>query len=303
MKRELDIIKNVITDKNYRFLYLESKGFYKYMDDEELIRKIYRIRMGKELDLENPTTLCEKLQWLKLHDRNELYHKLVDKYEVKKWVSNKIGAEHVIPCYGVWDSVDNIEYFKMPQKFVLKCTHDSGGIFCCDKYETNFKQLKKRIRKHQANSVYWNGGGREWAYKDVAPRIIAEKYMEDSESAELKDYKFMCFNGKVRCTFVCSERSKNLKVTFYDTDWKRMPFERHYPASEVDIPKPKNYDKMVELAEILSKEIPFVRVDFYEINGLIYFGELTFYPGAGFEEFTPSKWDRILGKWIILPKE
>ena len=143
MTRELDIIKKAITDKNYRFLYLESKGFYRYMDDEELIRKIYRIRMGKEVDLENPRTLCEKLQWLKLHDQNELYHKLVDKYEVKKWVSNKIGPEHVVPCYGVWDSVDNIEYFKMPQKFVLKCTHDSGGIFTV----TNMKLILNSLRK------------------------------------------------------------------------------------------------------------------------------------------------------------
>lgn len=129
------------------------------------------------------------------------------------------------------------------------------------------------------------------------------KYALSVNNQSLNDYKFMCFNGKVKCTFVCSERSENLKVTFYDKEWKRMPFERHYPASELDIPKPKNYDKMVELAEILSKDIPFVRVDFYEINGHIYFGELTFYPGAGFEEFTPDKWDRILGDWIVLPKK
>jgi hypothetical protein len=304
VKRELDIIKNVITDKNYRFLYLESKGFYKYMDDEELIRKIYRIRMGKELDLENPTTLCEKLQWLKLHDQNELYHKLVDKYEVKKWVSNKIGAEHVIPCYGVWDSVDNIEYFKMPQKFVLKCTHDSGGIFYCDKYETDFKQLKKKIRKHQANSVYWNGGGREWAYKDVMPRILGEEYIPELGNKDSIEYKVTCFNGRAEFVTICkgvahgdfSERFND----HYDRNWNKLPFFVNYKSSGETISKPSFMDEIIEYAEILAKDIPQVRVDGYYINGRYLFGEMTFYTWNGFMKFEPEEWDTILGERLDL---
>ena len=146
---------------------------------------------------------------------------------------------------------------------------------------------------------------REWPYKNIKPRIIIEKYMENDDKTELKDYKFMCFNGKVRCSFVCSDRygKDGLKVDFYDLEWNKMPFQRHYPNSKKDIPKPKNYDLMIKLAEKLSSGIPFLRVDFYEINGKVYFGELTFFPGSGFEEFTPEEYDRMLGDMLELPKE
>ncbi len=273
------------------------------LPDRIYLPLLYKKQIGNKLNLKSPATFNEKLQWLKLYDRKPEYTIMVDKYAVKKYVANIIGKEYIIPTLGVWDNPDEICFDTLPHQFVLKCTHNSGlGMYICrNKSKIDEKAIKDELRKGLAQNYYLTA--REWPYKNVHRRIIAEKYMEDSGTTELNDYKFMCFNGNVRCTFVCSDRSENLKVTFYDKQWKRMPFERHYPASKVDIPKPKNYDKMVELAEILSKDIPFVRVDFYEINGHIYFGELTFYPGAGLEEFTPSKWDKILGDWIVLPKK
>lgn len=195
-----------------------------------------------------------------------------------------------------------VEIKSLPNKFVLKCTHDSGGLVICpDKNKLDRKAAKKKIEKCLKRNYYWSG--REWPYKDVKPRIIAEKYMTDGTNKEIMDYKMMCFNGKHKASFVCSNRfsKEGLKVTFYDTNWKRMPFERHYPASKVEIEKPRTYDEMIELAEKLAMNIPFVRVDFYEISGKIYFGELTFSPGSGFEEFSPSKWDNYLGERIEIP--
>ena len=297
-----DKIKKVIKNPKYLFIILSYFGFFKRMDDKRYLQIVYRIRTGQDLDIDHPKSFNEKLQWLKLYDRKPEYTTMVDKYAVKKYVADIIGEQYIIPTLGVWDHFEDIDFYKLPNKFVLKCTHDSGGLVICrDKSKFNVKIAKRKITKSLKRSFFYLG--REYPYKDVKPRIIAEKYMEDSGTTDLKDYKIMCFNGRVRCSFVCSERSEHLKVTFYDSDWKRMPFERHYPASKEDIPKPENYDKMVELAEILSKDIPFVRVDFYEINGHIYFGELTFYPGAGFEEFTPDKWDKVLGDWIVLPKK
>lgn len=275
----------------------------KYIPDKLFLKIKFKIKVGYKLNLKRPTTFNEKLQWLKLYDRRPEYTTMVDKYAVKKYVADKIGEQYVIPTLGVWDSFDEIDFDKLPNQFVLKCTHDSGGLAICkDKSTFDHEAAKKKINDSLNRNYYYSG--REWPYKDVNPRIIAEKYMEDTQIkiSSLNDYKLMCFNGKVRCTFVCSDRKENLRITIFDNEWKRMPFGRYnHPASEEDISKPKNFDGMIELAEILSNDIPFVRVDFYEINGRIYFGELTFYPGAGFEEFSPGKWDRILGDWIELP--
>ena len=227
---------------------------------------------------------------------------MVDKYEVKTLVAQKIGLQYVIPTLGVWNHFDDIEFDTLPNQFVLKCTHDSGSVILVDdKNQLDIRKAKRIMEKFLGRNLYYYA--REWPYKNVPPRIIAEPYLKNDSGEELMDYKIMCFDGKVKCSFVCSERfnGDGLKVTFYDTDWKVMPFERHYPRSEHPIEKPLNYEEMVALAEKLAKDIPFVRVDFYEVNGRTYFGELTFYPGAGFEEFTPSEWDRTLGDWIHLP--
>ena len=274
------------------------------ISDKRFLKILYKNKMGKKLNLKNPNTFNEKLQWLKLYDRNPDYTKMVDKYEVKKYVAKTIGEEYIIPTLGIYNDFDEINFEKLPNQFVIKCTHDSGGnIICKDKTKLDFKNARKKIGKCLKRNYY--NAGREWPYKNVKPRIIIEKYMQDGIQDELMDYKFMCFNGKVKCSFVCSERYEKdgLKVDFYDLNWNKMPFQRHYPNSNKDIPKPKNYELMIQLAEKLSKEIPFVTVDFYEINGKVYFGELTFFPGSGFEEFTPEKYDKILGDMLELPKE
>lgn len=267
-----------------------------YLPDKLYLKLWYRYVTGEKLNLNNPQTFNEKLQWLKLYDRNPLYTKLVDKYEVREYIKEKIGEEYLIPLLGVWNNVSEIDFESLPNQFVLKTTHDSGGVVICkDKENFNIEKAKKFLSKHLQNNFYYSG--REWPYKNVKPRIIAEKYLD----FDIKDYKFMCFNGKMKCSFVCSERHTNgLKVTFFDKDWNKLPFERVFPCSKDILDKPKMYDRMLIVSEILSTNIPFVRVDFYEIDNKIYFGELTFYPGNGIEWFNPKKWDYKLGDMINL---
>lgn len=275
---------------------------FRWMDDEKCLKFWYRITIGKKLNLENPQTFNEKLQWLKLHDRKPIYTQMVDKYEAKKYVSDRIGNEYIIPTLGVWERFDAIDFESLPNQFVLKCTHDSGGLIICkDKSTFDINAAKKRITHSLNRNFYWVG--REWPYKYVKPRIIAEAYMEEGDNVELNDYKLMCFNGKVKCSFVCTGRKSQdgLKVTFYDYNWNIMPLERCYPKENKTIDKPSTYHKMLTLAEQLSKDLIFSRVDFYEINGKVYFGEITFFPGAGFEPFSPKEWDEIMGSWIQLP--
>lgn len=301
---QLKNLKKFFTNPILRFQILNSRGFYKHLSDEQFLKKAFKLRMGYELNLESPKSFSEKLQWLKVYDRNPQYTRMVDKHEVKPYVADKIGEEYIIPTIGVWDSFDDIEFDKLPNQYVLKCTHDSGGvIIVTDKTKFDKEKAKKKINQSLKSNFYYRG--REWPYKNVRPRIIAESYMMDKSGEDLNDYKLFCFNGKVKCTYVCTERysPKGLHTTFFDRDWKVMPFERQFPSVHDGLPKPVGYEKMVELAEILSENIPFVRVDFYEINGQIYFGELTFFPGSGFRKFNPEKWDYILGDWIKLPSK
>lgn len=278
---------------------------FQYLLPDKIALKIqYWFGIKRVLNLKNPKTFNEKLQWLKLYDRNPLYTQLVDKYEVRKYIAKTIGEDYLIPLLGVYDSFDDIKFDVLPDEFVLKCTHDSGGVLiCADISKLDMAAAQKKINSCLNRNFYYIG--REWCYKNVKPRIVCEEYMVDESGNELKDYKFMCFNGEVKCSFVCLNRNMptGLNVDFYDMDWNQMPFERHYPSSGTKISKPKSYYKMIEFAERLSKGIPFVRVDFYEISGEVYFGELTFYPGSGFKEFTPESYDELLGSWITLPIE
>ena len=299
----MKIFEYIVNPKKI-FLSIISRGFLNCLSDKTYLRLYFLCRLNKKLDLDSPKTFNEKLQWLKLYDRNPEYTKMVDKYEVKEYVSSIIGEEYVIPTLGVWNRFEDIDFDKLPNQFVLKCTHDSGGVIIVkDKEKLDKQSAKKKINKSLKRNYYYNG--REWPYKNVKPRIIAETYMEDSKTKELRDYKFMCFGGKVKCSFCCTERysEDGLKVTFFDREWNVMPFERHYPKSSKEILRPQNYDKMIELSETLAKNIPFVRIDFYEINNQIYFGELTFYPGSGFEEFEPFEWDKKMGDMIKLPNK
>ncbi len=293
-------IQGFITDKERRLLYLANKGLLPHMTDEEYLKHKWKSMMRTELDLENPISFNEKLQWLKLHDRNPAYTRMVDKCAVKEYVADKIGEQYIIPTLGIWDDPDKIDFDALPDQFVLKCNHNSGlGMCVCqDKSILDILKVKRGLRKGLKQKYYLYG--REWPYKNVPPRILAEQYLANTSGLELPDYKFMCFHGKVRCIFTCTDRfsAAGLKVTIFDTDWKKMPFGRKRPNSSQPIPKPVHFEQMLVLAEILSDGIPFVRVDFYEVDQKIYFGELTFYPGSGFEEFSPPEWDNKLGEWI-----
>lgn len=282
-------------------LYFLSSKISRILPDSIYLKMKYRIIMNRKLNLKNSVTFNEKLQWLKLYDRKKEYINMVDKYKVRKYISSIIGDEYLISLLGVYESFDDINFDKLPNQFVLKPNHTSGDVFICkDKTKINFEELRKKVTKWLKRNYYWLH--REWPYKCIERKIICEQYLEDKSDVDLKDYKFMCFNGKAKCMFVCLNRhqSNGLNVDFYDMDFHKMPFERHYHNSGTIIEKPKNWHKMIELSEKLSKDIPFVRVDFYEVNGQVYFGELTFFPGAGFEEFTPEKYDEMLGNWLKL---
>lgn len=297
-------IKKTLKNPLWMFIYFNNKGIH-ILNDKKYLKLLYKLSLSKNLNLKNPQTFNEKLQWLKLNDRNPEYTKMVDKYQAKKYVADIIGEEYIIPTLGVYDKFDDIDFSKLPNQFVIKCTHDSGGLVICkDKTNLKIKKEKNKLEKSLKKNFYYSS--REWPYKNVKPRIIIEKYMEDSNTTQLNDYKIMCFNGEPKCSFVCTDRDNKelgLAVTFFDLEWNKMPFERHYRSSNKKIERPVNYNKMLELSKKLSKDIPFVRVDWYEINGKLYFGELTFYPGAGFEEFTPEEWDYKLGEMIKLPKK
>ena len=292
------------SDKSYRVIINTAFGLYNNLPDEEFLKKYYRAVFHRELNLNDPKTFNEKLQWLKLYNRKPEYTVMVDKYNVRKYVADTIGEQYLIPLLGVWDDPEDIDFDALPEQFVLKCNHNSGlGMCICkDKSKLDIPKVKRDLKKGLEQDYFLTR--REWPYKDVPRRIIAEKYMSDGFTEELNDYKLMCFNSKVKSTFVCSNRfSKDgLNVTFYDTDWNRMPFERFtHPAIKTEIAKPKSYDEMVALAERLAQDIPFVHVDFYEINGRLYFGELTFFQASGFEKFNPESWDKTLGDLIKLP--
>lgn len=272
---------------------------FKWMDDELYLKFFYRVVIGKRLNLDNPQTFNEKLQWLKLHDRKEIYTTMVDKYEAKKYVAERIGEEYIIPTLGVWDSFDDIDFDSLPNQFVLKCTHDSGGLVICrDKSRFDKKAARKKINRSLKSNFFWFG--REWPYKNVKPRIIAEKYMEDTRSSDLKDYKFFCFGGMAKCYKVDFDRFKEHHANYFDMDGNLLPFGEKIcpPLFDRKLNTPRNVEVMHQLAEKLSSQVSFLRVDFYDVDGNTYFGELTFYPASGLGQFTSDEWNQKLGEWI-----
>lgn len=274
----------------------------KFVPDRVFLKILFRKYTGNELNLKNPRTFNEKLQWLKLYNHNPLYTNLVDKYEVKRYVSDLIGEEYIIPTLGVWKSFDEIDFENLPQQFVLKCTHDSGGIVIVqDKSKFDKEAAKKKIEKCLKDNFYYKG--REWPYKNVHPKIIAEKYMVDESGTELKDYKFFSFNGKVKMIQVDYDRYVFHKRNLYTTNWEYIDETIQYPTDRNHIiAKPIKLEKMIELVEILSEGIPHVRVDFYSIGEKIYFGEMTFFHGSGFEKFSSRELEYTMGDWISLPR-
>lgn len=300
----LDIckIKRIIFNKQIRFNYLTKLGLYNSMSDEQFLKKQWKIFFNTELNLKSPKTFNEKLQWLKINDRKEIYTKMVDKYEAKNYVADVIGKEYIIPTIGIYNKLSDIDLSKLPDKFVMKCTHDSGGLIICkDKKQLNFNKEKKKIAKRLKRNFYYSG--REWPYKNVKPRIIVEKYMEESDKKELKDYKLFCFNGIPQIVLVCSERytSKNMCETWFDMNWNLIDVVESGHRIDTTISQPKKFKEMIALSKKLSKGIPFIRVDWYEIKGKLYFGELTFYPASGFEKFEPEEWNYKMGEMLELP--
>lgn len=270
--------------------------------DRIYLQIVYFKHFRRFINFNNPKTFNEKIQWLKLNYRNEEYTKLVDKYRVKKYITKLIGEEYVIPTLGVWNNVDDIDFKSLPEKFVLKCNNDSGGIVIC-KNKKDFDEAKAKsfLKERLKNNGYWYG--REWPYKNVKPCIIAEKYMEDSISKDIKDYKFFCFNGSMEFFDIDIDRFIEHRANYYDRNGNFLPFGKTYcpPDYTKKIEMPKNLDKMIELAETISHNTVLSRIDFYEIDGQVYFGEITFYPGSGFSPFTDEKWDYKLGDMIDLP--
>jgi len=264
---------------------------------------IYFFKTGKLLNLINPKTYNEKIQWLKLYDRNNKYTIMADKYEVKKYVSEIIWEEYTVPTLWIYNTFDDIDFNKLPCKFVIKCTHDSWWVIIIkDKNEINYDELKQKINKFLKRRYYllrW-----EWVYKNIKPRIIIEKYMEDKNYHELRDFKFFTFGWKVRLMFIATNRQWKWETyfDFFDEKFNHLKITNWHPMNPNTPEKPKNFDKMIELAEILSNDIPHLRVDFYEINWKIYFWEFTFYHWWGIIPFKPDKWNYTIWNWIILPK-
>ena len=270
--------------------------------DRAYIQMYYFAHFKKFCNLKNPKTYNEKLNWLKLHDKNPIYTRIVDKFEAKEYVKDIIGDQYIIPTLGVWDNFDDIDFDELPQQFVLKCTHDSEGLVIVkDKDKLDKEMAKNKIESALKQNFFYIG--REWPYKNVKPRIIAEKYMEDHIDGELRDYKFFCFDGEPKAMFVASDRaSDNVKFDYFDLNFNHLDIKQKYPHAEQPLRKPVTFEKMIELSKVLSKGFPHVRVDFYEVDGQLYFGELTFYHFSGFMPFEPNKWDKIFGDWIKLPQ-
>lgn len=298
MKKIIDFFLN----KDYRFIILANRGFYDFWDDKKYLKRFFKAQMGIELDLKSPETFNEKIQWLKIFNRNPAYTRMVDKYKVRQYISEKIGNQYLIPLLGVWSSPEEIDFDLLPDKFVLKCNHNSGlGMCICkNKNELDIRKVKEKLEDGLKENYY--AKYREWPYKNVEKRIIAEQYMSD-QGKELQDYKIHCFNGIPKIILVCRDRfaQSGLTEDFFDVEWNHLDISREgHSHSREKIEAPTNLKLMLKLAKMLAEDMPFVRIDFYEINGSVYFGEITFFPASGLEKFVPKEWDKIMGSWISL---
>ena len=302
-RKENFVLSEKATYSGYSIDYLNSKYLSKEERKRELKRNFYNY-CKYYLDLDNPKTFNQKLQWLKMNYYDPKESRCVDKAEFKKYIKEELGDGYTVPLYGVWEDENQIDFSSLPKQFVLKSTVQSDGrhiVVVKDKTLLDLDLLKTvmsswLLPRNTLCSSYCS------AYKNITPRILAEEYIDTLDGGALLDYKFMCFNGKVEMLFVVADRDKQMCVNFYDLNWNLLPFTRSYPNTKYAISKPKNFDLMVELATKLSKPFPFVRVDFYESKGKVYVGELTFYPGGGYETFQPMEWDYKLGEMITLPE-
>ena len=304
IQRKIKTFKSV---KRPVWRWIAKQSFFKYVPDKTAVKILYANVFNEKLNLKNPKTYNEKLNWMKLYDRNPLYATLVDKAEVKKYVAEIIGEEYIIPTFGVYDTWDKIDFASLPNEFVIKCTHGSGDVVICkDKSNFDFESAKAKITKSLKKNYY--KVCREWAYKNVKPRIIIEKYVDEIGSKSLKDFKFYTFNGKCELLLLVSDRgvvNSCVKMDFFDINLNWLPIKKSHINfyNDKKFARPLNYEKMIEIAEKLSKNFVHLRVDLYNANGKIYFGELTFYPAGGMDPFEPKIWDEKIGDLLILPKK
>lgn len=271
--------------------------------DKLYLTLLFRFKMGYWMDWKNPKTFSEKLQWLKLYDRNPEYAQMVDKYTVKEYVAKIIGEEYIIPTLGVWDKFEDIYFDNLPNQFVLKTTHGGGGsgvVICKDKTKFNLDDCKKRINRSMKQNIYKSL--REWPYKNIKPRIIAEEYI-GTGGDYIKDYKLFCFNGEPKAILIANGRFVEPETYFdyFDMDFNHFPFKQGGPNYHSKIDVPPLFNEMKDIAKKLSKGFAHVRIDLYEFKGKLKFGEITFFDSSGFEKFDPEDWAVIFGDWIKLP--
>lgn len=293
-------LRSVFSLKKWLSLFADSRFSYVLSDKAYIKLRCYV--EGVKFNLCNPITFNEKLQWLKLYDRKSVYSTMVDKYAMKKYVTEKLGEGYVVPLLGVWERAEDIDFESLPNQFVLKCNHNSGlGMAICeDKASFNKEKAIKALKKGLKQNYYYHR--REWPYKDVPRRIIAEQFLIDEGNGCLVDYKFFCFNGEPKIMYRSRDNAKNPTTDFFDMDYNRLDIRMRDPNSEELPPRPSKFEEMKKIAAILSKNIPHLRVDFYQIEEKIYVGELTFFHCGGFVKIHPEKWNRIFGDWIQLPQ-
>lgn len=292
----MNVIKNQLIEVYESSWRLLSK----ILSDESYIKLRYLVYVHKRCNLISPTTFNEKLNWMKLYYHNPLLPTLVDKYLVKDYVKGIIGDKYVVPNYGVWHSFDEIDFNTLPDKFVLKSTHDSGGATICKNKASFDYEHAREVFNHDLKVNYFNRT-KEWAYNNADPKIIADMLLDDGSGRELRDYKFWCFNGVPKVMYI-TNKGTNIFENFYDMDFQVLDINHGFPRTEPEYEKPEAFELMKELAAKLSKGLPFVRIDFFYVDGNVFFGEYTFYDWAAFRPFKNKEWDVILGSWINLPQ-
>lgn len=298
------LIQQTLFEKNFLKRQI-IKLFVDFLSDKKYLEILFKLRAGYKPNIDNPRTFNEKLQWLKLYDHKDEYTQMVDKVEAKNYVASIVGSKYIIPTIAVFNHADEIDFNQLPQQFVMKCSHNSGGIVVCkDKDKLNKdKAIKKMGRGWEKDYYKYN---KEYPYKNVARRVLVEEFLSESDNQDLIDYKIHCFNGVPKLILVCKDRyaPSGLTEDFYDCEWNHLNIRRpKHPNAKTLTAKPINLEEMLQVAKKLSQNIPFIRVDLYNVNGKIYFGELTFFPASGMTAFIPNEWDLKIGEWLTLPKQ
>ncbi|MBO5357299.1 MAG: glycosyl transferase [Clostridia bacterium] len=288
--------KKIFKSREFR---LKLINCLRFIPNKPYLKMVYKVKTGKKLNLKNPKGFCEKLNWLKINKIHPEYTDLVDKIKVREYITEKLGEDICFPVYGQWERYEDIDFEKLPNEFVLKCNHDSGSVkIIKDKSTIDHKELSKFFKARLKINPY--AIGREYPYKNVKPMIMAEKFMTPEGESDINDYKFFCFNGKPEIMFIATERSIDCKFDFFDMEFNHLDIENIHPMSDKNIEKPALFDEMKKIAAKLSEGMESVRIDLYQINGKVYFGEFTFFHGGGFWPFTPEVWEEKLGDLIDL---